>query len=151
MLALLLAAAAAAGICGLEIRGAPGEAGLARLELQSDQQFSLRYTHSVTLRAVESRYEIRGGHIVQTAEVFDQHGPGMATEPLAGERFDTERDERGVRYVLTMQRPIERLVVRVHRLPAQTLLVGDQSYELLRFGERAVELKPTCDPRKARQ
>jgi len=49
---------------------------------------------------------------VQTAEVFDQHGPGMATEPLAGERFDTERDERGVRYVLTMQRPIERLVVR---------------------------------------
>lgn len=141
LVALLLVAASAA--CTLELRGFPQGDLLSRVAL-SDRTFALRYTHSVTLRAVESRYEIRAGRIVQTAEVFDQHGPGMATEPLAGERLDTLRDAAGVRYVITMQRPIERLIVRVQKLPAQKLMVGDEALDLTRFGDRALELKPRC-------
>lgn len=147
MLALLLAAATTAA-CGLELRAAPDGSRLARIALASDQRFALRYTHSVTLRPVESRYEIRAGRIVQIAEVFDEHGPGMATAPLAGERLDTVRDADGVRYVLWMARPIERLVVRVQAQPAQRLIAGDEVVELIEFGERAVELKPDCGAAK---
>ena len=147
MLVSLLLAAAASAACGLELRGFPDGNVLARVAL-ADGAFALRYTHSVTLRPIESRYEIRAGRIVQTAETFDQHGPGMATEPLAGERLDTVRDAAGVRYVMTMQRPIARMIVRVQALPAQTLVVNAEALELMRFGERALELKPDCGGRK---
>jgi hypothetical protein len=138
-----LAAAGVAAACALEVRSVPQEDVLERVPL-TRHAFALRYTHSVTLRPVESRYELRGGRIVQTAEVFDEHGPGMATEPIPGERLDTVRDASGVRYLMTMQRPIERLIVRVHRLPGQKLVVNDETLDLTRFGERALELKPIC-------
>lgn len=138
-----LAAAAVAAACALEVRSVPQGDVLARVPL-AERAFALRYTHSVTLRPVESRYELRGGQIVQTAEMFDEHGPGMATEPLQGERLDTVRDAAGVRYVMRMQRPIGHLIVRVHRLPAQTLVVRERTLELTRFGERALELTPVC-------
>jgi hypothetical protein len=147
MLAALLLAAATSAACALEVRGFPQGELLARLPLP-DRGFALRYMHSVTLREVESRFEIRAGRIVQTAETFDQHGPGMATEPLAGEQLDTVRDAGGVRYVLSMQRPIVRLIVRVQALPAQTLVVSAEAVELMRFGERALELTPDCGTRK---
>lgn len=140
MAAPLLAAAAA---CALALRGFPGGEPLAQVPL-AQPEFALRYTHSVTLRPVESRYEIRNGRIVQTAEVFDEHGPGMATEPLPGERF--ERD--GARFVLSMRRPIERLIVSVQRLPAQKLVSGGDAIELMRFGERALEIAVDCAPEK---
>jgi hypothetical protein len=141
---MLLGLAAA---CVLEVRSVPQGDVLERVPL-TRHAFALRYTHSVTLRPVESRYELRDGRIVQTAEVFDEHGPGMATEPLPGERLDIARDAAGARYVMTMQRPIERLIVRVHRLPAQELVVRDETLDLTRFGEGAIELKPVCGSAK---
>jgi hypothetical protein len=138
---MLLALAAA---CALEVRGVPQAEVLERVPL-AELTFALRYTHSVTLRAVESRYEIRDGRIVQTAEVFDEHGPGMATEPLKGERLDTVRDATGVHYVMTMQRTLDKLTLRVQVLPAQRLIVRGEVFDLIRFGERALELIPRCD------
>lgn len=144
--AALAAAGLVAAACALEVRGFPEGELLARVALTADNRFAVRYTHSVTLRLIESRYEVNAqtSGIVQVAEVFDQHGPGMATDLAPGERLDTVRDAAGVRFALTMTRPIERLVVRVQRLPAQTLLARDGALDLLRFGERALELKPAC-------
>jgi hypothetical protein len=136
--AVLLATAA----CVLALRAFPTGAPLATVPLPH-AGFALRYTHSVTLRPVESRYAIHNGRIVQTAEVFDDHGPGMATAPLAGERFE----RIGARYVLTMQRPVEPLIVRVQAGTAQTLVAGDDALELARFGERAVLIAPHCPQR----
>lgn len=136
MAAALLAASA---VCVLTLRGFPHGEALARVPL-AQSGFALRYTHSVTRREVESRYAIEAGRIVQTAETFDAHGPGMATEPLTGERL--MRD--GERYVLVMSRPIERLVVRVQKLPAQSLIADGRPIELLAFGERAIEVAADC-------
>ncbi len=135
----MAAAPLAAAVCALALRGFPGGEPLARVPLPQPE-FALRYTHSVTLRPVESRYAIRSGRIVQTAETFDEHGPGMATEPLAGERLDRV----GARFVLTMRRPIERLIVNVQKLPAQKLVTGGDAIELMQFGERALEIAPDC-------
>lgn len=137
MAAALLAAAAA--VCALELRGFPQNALLARVALPRPG-FALRYTHSVTLRPIESRYEIRNGRIVQTAELFDEHGPGMATEPLAGERLERS----GGRFVLSMQRPVGQMIVHVQQLPAQTLIADGDAIALTQFGERAIEIRPDC-------
>lgn len=141
-----LVAAGLAAACALELRAFPDGELLARIPLAHDNRFALRYMHSVTLRPIESRYQVNAqtAAIVQVAELFDQHGPGMATDLAPGERLDTVRDADGVRFVMTMARPIERLVVRVQRLPGQTLVTQGRSLELIRFGERALELKPEC-------
>jgi hypothetical protein len=142
--ALLLAAAAAAGACALDVLDSPAGTPLARVPLAANGAFALRYTHSVTLRPVESRYELRAGRIVQTAEAFDAHGPGMATEAQPGERWETQYTDAGQRFVLHMTRPLPQLVVRLHPLPSFRLLVGARTIDLDQWGARAVELRPNC-------
>jgi len=141
--ALLLAANISAS-CALELLDSPGGARLSRVPLPADRTFALRYTHSVTLRPVESRYVVRGDRIVQIAEVFDDHGPGMATEPGPGERLETQQTASGTRFVLHTERPMPRLVVRLHPLPAFTLRVDRQEVDLAHWGARAVELRADC-------
>jgi len=148
--ALLLVANVSAA-CALELLDSPGGTRLARVPLPVDRTFALRYTHSVTLRPVESRYVVRGNRIVQTAEVFDDHGPGMATEPGSGERLETQHAADGTRFVLHTDRPVPRLVVRLHPLPAFTLLVERHKVDLAHWGTRAVEVRADCpqDPKPA--
>ena len=142
--ALLLAAAAAAGACALDVLDSPAGTRLARVPLPDDGAFALRYTHSVTLRPVESLYQLQAGRIVQTAESFDAHGPGMATEAQPGERWETLHTDAGPRFVLHMARPLPQLVVRLHPLPAFRLLAGAQTIDLGQWGARSVELRPHC-------
>jgi hypothetical protein len=143
--ALLLAGCAAAtAACTLDVLDPAGGAPLARLPLPAERGFVLTYTHSVSLRAVESRYVVRGNAIVQVAEAFDEHGPGMSTAPAPGERLELQRDGSGSRFVLHMSRPIDRLVVRLHERPAFRLTAGRQTLELDRWGTRSVELRPDC-------
>jgi hypothetical protein len=139
--ALLLAAAAA---CALDVLDSPAGTRLARVPLPDDGAFALRYTHSVTLRPVESRYRVQAGRVVQTAEAFDAHGPGMASEAQPGERWETQATDAGPRFVLHMARPLPHLVVRLHPLPAFSLHAGAQTLDLGRLGARAVELRPSC-------
>jgi hypothetical protein len=142
--AALLLAASVNAACALELIDSPGGARLAAVPLPADRSFALRYTHSVTLRQVESRYVVRGNRIVQTAEVFDEHGPGMATEPAPGERLETRPTADGTNFVLHTARPLPHLVVRLHPLPAFKLLAGGQTIDLAKWGARAVELRPDC-------
>ena len=142
-LALLLAANISTA-CALELLDSPGGAPLARVPLPADRGFALLYTHSVTLRPVESRYVVRANLIVQTAEVFDEHGPGMATDAGPGERLQTQRGTEGTRFVLSTERPLPRLVVRLHSLPAFRLLVDDAPIDLAQWGSRAVEIRADC-------
>jgi hypothetical protein len=140
--ALLLAAAAAAAACSLDVLDSPAGTPLARVPLPDDRAFALHYTHSVTLRPVESRYLVRADSIVQAAEVFDTHGPGMATAAQPGERWETQATDTGPRFVLHMQRPLPQLVVRLHPLPSFRLRAGGQAVDLGQWGARAVELRP---------
>jgi hypothetical protein len=148
-LALLLAANLNAA-CALELLDSPGAARLARVPLAADRAFALHYTHSVTLRPVESRYVVRANRIVQTAEVFDEHGPGMATDAGPGERLDRQPGADGSRFVLSTDRVLPRLVVRLHPLPAFRLLVDEAAIDLAQWGARAVEIRADCpDPAQA--
>lgn len=143
--ALLLACStSAAASCVLELLEPAGGTGLARVPLPAGRSFALTYTHSVSLRPVESRYVVRHNGIVQTAEVFDEHGPGMSTAPGPGERLEMQRDGNGSRFVLRMSRPIDRLVVRLHERPAFRLQAGEQTVELAHWRTRSVELRPDC-------
>jgi hypothetical protein len=142
--ALLLAAADATAGCALDLVDPAGGARLATVPLAGQRSFALAYLHSVSLRPVESRYALRDGVIVQTAEIFDDHGPGMSTEALPGERLETLRDDTGARFVLTMSRPLPRLVVRLHEKPAFRLLVDGQTLALDQWHTRSVEIRPDC-------
>jgi hypothetical protein len=139
--ALLLAAgSSAAAACALDLLDAAGASRLARVPLPVGRDFALVYTHSVTLRPVESRYLVRANAIVQTAELFDEHGPGMSTEPLPGERLE----KAGGAYVLHMARPIPRLVVRRHERAAFRLVVEGRSIALDDWQAPSIELRPAC-------
>lgn len=143
--ALLFACStSAAAACVLEVLEPTSGTSLARVPLPAERSFALAYTHSVSLRPVESRYLVRHNGIVQTAEVFDEHGPGMSTAPGPGERLELQRDGSGGRFVLHMSRPIERLVVRLHERPAFRLQAGAQTLALDRWHTRSVELRPDC-------
>ncbi len=146
---LLVAAAANAGAaCALDLLDSPAGTRLARVPLPADHAFTLHYTHSVTLRPVESRYVVRGGRMQQTAEVFDAHGPGMATDAQPGERWETRDAADGARFILHMERPLPRLVIRLHALPSFALRAGAQTIDLGQWGARAVELRADCADKK---
>jgi len=143
--ALLLAAAADAGAaCALDLVDPASGTRLAQVPLATGADFALAYLHSVSLRPVESRYTLRGGVIVQTAELFDDHGPGMSTEALPGERLETRRGDSGTQFVLTMARPLPQLVVRLHERPAFRLLVEGRSLPLDQWHTRSIEIRPVC-------
>ena len=141
---LLAAGAGAAAACALDVLDPTGGQRLTRVPLAVERGFALTYTHSVTLRAVESRYAVRANGIVQTAEIFDEHGPGMSASPAAGEWLEVQHGGEGSRFVLHMARPIERLVVRLHERPAFRLAAGDRSLALDQWRTRSVEIRPDC-------
>jgi hypothetical protein len=147
--ALLLAGgASAAAACALELLEPASGERLAGVPLAAERGFTLAYTHSVSLRPVESRYRILDNGIVQVAEVFDEHGPGMSTQPGPGEWLEMQRDGSGSRFVLHLSRPIGRLVVRLHERPAFRLTAGDRTIDLDQWRTRSIEVRPDCPDQK---
>jgi len=146
-LALLSPAGASAAPCTIEIRDfRAGAAVGARLALPQNGAFALHFVHSVTRRPVESRYVVRGGRIVQVAEIFDEHGPGLASAAAnAGERWERVVTKAGARFVLHMDRALPQLVVRVQPVARQRLVADGVEIALARWSPRAVELRPACD------
>lgn len=137
--ALALAACATNNACrqGLAVRSFPDGAPLMRVTLEEGDRFALSFRHSVTLRPIEERYVVEGGRIVQTAMLFDQHGPGLPDRAEPGLRWGREGD----RFAVAMERPIERLVVRV--APAHdNRLMARRAIDLTQWGSRAVEIAP---------
>ena len=100
--------------------------------------FSIAYVHSVTRTPVDERYRVERGVIVQTRLRFEQHGPGLPTEADAGGTWTRE----GGAYVVTMQRVLDRIAMRVHADQKPRLAVdGDpRAVDLAQWGNRAIAL-----------
>ena len=111
-----------------------------------EPDFTVTYVHSVTRTPVDERYTIDGNAIVETEIRFEQHGPGLPTEPDAGEAW-TRRDGR---YVVTMRRRFERIAMRVHADQKPVLAAGTRVVDLAQWGNRAIAIEVAagpCDPR----
>lgn len=140
--ATLLAAGLAPAAC-LTLASHPDGAPLARFAIAADDPaFTMTYLHSVTKTAVDERYRVEGDAIVETEIRFEQHGPGLPTEADAGAQW-TRRDGR---YVVTMRRRFERIVMRLHAEQKPALAIGTQGADLAQWGNRAVALAATAGP-----
>jgi hypothetical protein len=104
--------------------------------------FTVTYVHSVTRTPVEERYRVDGDAIVETEIRFEQHGPGLPTEPDAGERWT----RLGDRYVVTLNRRFLRVVMRIDAETRPTLSTDGQRVDLAQWGSRSLELKPIPEP-----
>lgn len=99
------------------------------------KEFELVYRHSVTLTPVISHYRLDATGIVQTEERFSAHGPGVAS---AGEGWHRE----GGQFVLPLERPIERLILRSAPQHENRLIVNDVAIDLFRWPREPLEVKP---------
>lgn len=138
----LLAAGIAQAAC-LSIVTYPDGAPLASLAIAREEaDFRLTYRHSVTRTPVEERYRVDGDAIVETEIRFEQHGPGLPSEPDAGERW-MQRDGQ---IIVTMHRRFPRMVMRVHADSQPMLTTAARTIELAQWGNRALELKIVAEP-----
>ena len=131
------AAAPAAAVDCLVLASHPDGKPLAQVEAPRGT-FAIAYVHSVTRTPVDERYRVDGGGIVQTRLRFEQHGPGLPTEADAGGTWTRE----GGAYVVTMQRRLESIAMRVHADQRWRLAVdGDpRAVNLAQWGNRAIAL-----------
>jgi hypothetical protein len=147
VLALLagLATTAGAPAACLEFASPPDGAVLARVEMSPGvTAFALTYIHSVTRTPVVERYRVDDATIVQYAIEFEQHGPGLPTQADRDGRFE-RRDDR---FVMTMQRRFEVIVMRVHTDQAPRLDAEGRSIDLATWGNRPLALRArsvACD------
>ncbi len=144
VLALLLAACSLSGNRSdpahpcLAISRFPSQLTLAHYPLPEDGLFSLSFIHSVSRTPVQDHYQAIDGRIVQTAETFRAHGAGLPSgtdEPGA-----TGWEHRGGLFVIRMQRPIRRLIVRTDRNYCNRLRIGGREIDLNAWEDQAIEL-----------
>ena len=142
LLAGLATAGAGSAAC-VELMAQPDGAILARVATPADDAtFTVAYVHSVTRTPVVERYRIEAGAIVQSAIEFEQYGPGLPTEADRGERFE----RRDGRFVVTLRRRFDVIVMRVHADQKPYLAVDDRRYDLAAWGNRAIALRARSDP-----
>lgn len=125
----------------------PEGKGLAAVPLDPVRgEFALTYVHSVTGTPVEEIYRAEQDGFVQTSIRFEQHGPGLPTEPDAGETWQ----RRDGRFVVTMARRFGGIEMRVHADQSPQLRSGDETIDLAQWGNRAVALRAARCPMAAR-
>ena len=131
------AAAPAAAVDCLVLASHPDGKPLAQVEAPHGT-FAIAYVHSVTRTAVDERYRVERGGIVQTRLRFEQHGPGLPTEADAGGTWTRDGDA----YVVTMTRGLGEIAMRVHADQKWRLVVdGDpRAVDLAQWGNRAIAL-----------
>ena len=144
VLAVLLAACSAFGNRSdqahpcLTISRYPSQMILGNYPLPKDGVFSLSFIHSVSQTPVRDDYQAIDWRITQTAETFQAHGAGLpsgADEPGA-----TGWEHRDGRFVIRMQRPIPRLIVRTDRNYHNRLHIGGREINLNAWEDQALEL-----------
>lgn len=103
------------------------------------QPFSLHWRNSVTLSMVQADYIIDPhGQIIQIAERFAAHGPGMAHDGT-GWRIE------GGQMVIDLHRDIGRLILRSAREHENRLIAGDTVIDLTQWPATPLEiLSPDC-------
>ena len=109
---------------------------LMRVGIDGEKGFSLTFIHSVSLTEVVDCYDIRGGRIVQTAEYFSAHGAGLPSQ--ADEPGGIAWEKQGDRFVLRMERPIPKLVVRTDRRYENRLHIGGKTVNLNQWEDQAL-------------
>jgi hypothetical protein len=144
VLAVLLAACSAfvnhsdqAHQC-LAISRFPSQLALAHYPLPEDRVFSLSFIHSVSHTPVRDHYQAVDCRIVQTAETFQAHGAGLPSgvdEPGA-----TGWEHHNGQFIIRMQRPIPRLIVRTDRNYFNRLHIGHRKINLNAWEDQALEL-----------
>ncbi len=144
VLAVLLAACSAFGNRSdqahpcLTISRYPSQMILGNYPLPKDGVFSLSFIHSVSQTPVRDDYQTIDWRITQTAETFQAHGAGLpsgADEPGA-----TGWEHRDGRFIIRMQRPIPRLIVRTDRNYHNRLHIGGREINLNAWEDQALEL-----------
>jgi hypothetical protein len=127
----------------LTIASNPDGAPLVLVALPPDEAvFRVTYRQSVTRTPVEERYRVDGDAIVETEIRFEQHGPGLPTEPDAGERW-VHRDGR---FIVSMNRWFPHVVMRVDADTQPILAAGADAIDLAQWGNRALVLRALRNP-----
>ena len=112
---------------------------LARMALQGEDGFSLSFIHSVSNTRVKDIYQIRSGSIVQVAERFKTHGAGLPTSPE--EPGGLAWEQEGEEFILKMERPISRLVIRTDKNYQNRLIIGNRTINLNQWKDQALLLQ----------
>ena len=121
----------------LALTSHPDGAGLSLIAMPGeDTSFTITYVHSVTRTLVLERYELAGSEIVETEMRFEQHGPGLPTEADRGGTFSHSDG----RFIATMDRHFQTIVMQVHRDQSPRLVAGTRSLDLAQWGNRALVL-----------
>ncbi|MEH0020721.1 MAG: DUF1850 domain-containing protein [Desulfobacter sp.] len=118
----------------------PGGDELARLRLAAEPEqesgFSLSFIHSVSKTRVTDVYTARPGGIVQTSERFRAHGAGLPSHP--DEPGGLSWEKQGDEFILHMERPIPRLVVRTDQNYENRLILGKTTLNLNQWEDQAL-------------
>ncbi|TNE40701.1 MAG: DUF1850 domain-containing protein [Alphaproteobacteria bacterium] len=104
-----------------------------------ENDFSLFFIHSVSKTEVEDQYRVNGPHIIQTAELFIAHGAGLPSlKDEVGEQSWTLENGQ---FVLKMDRPIDKLVLRVNPDYRNRLVFDGTDLDITQWGRRALLIR----------
>ena len=111
---------------------------LGRWELGQEKGFSLSFIHSVSKTPVVDVYAVRANSIVQTREHFRAHGAGLPSN--SDEPHGLSWEKKGDDFILHMERPIPKLVVRTDRNYRNRLIIGNDRIDLNQWEDQALLL-----------
>jgi hypothetical protein len=143
-LALVLAGCALSGIGSekacrcLTISRFPSRSIVAQHTLPESGVFSLSFIHSVSQTPVRDDYQAIDCRIIQTAETFQAHGAGLPSG--IDEPGVTGWEHHDGRFVIRMQRPIPRLIVRTDGAYRNRLRIDGKDINLNDWENQAFEL-----------
>ncbi len=144
-LALPMSAARADSLC---LYSFPENEAVQTYQLPDTGRFALSFIHSVSGTPVVDQYRLTANTMTQTAEIFEAHGAGL---PSLRNELDASdfRHENG-KFILELNRPIDKLIVRVQSEYDNTLLINTKSIELATLGHTVLRLsgctqEPTHD------
>ena len=126
------------GFGQLVITQFPEQKQLGRYPLGPDKTFSLSFIHSVSKTRVTDVYEIHAGHIIQTKEIFRAHGAGLPSSPAEPGGLSWEKTKN--KFILHMERPIPKLVVRTDKLYQNRLTLASGTIDLNQWDDQALLL-----------
>jgi len=116
----------------------PQNTTLVRLNLDGQPGFSLSFIHSVSKTLVVDVYALRNNQIIQTAEHFRAHGAGLPSNPNEPDGVSWEKQEN--EFILHMERPIPKLVVRTDQNYKNRLIIGSKTVNLNQWEDQALLL-----------
>ncbi|WP_372681187.1 DUF1850 domain-containing protein [Desulfosarcina sp.] len=122
----------------LAISRFPSRMTLGIYRLPEDGGFSLSFIHSVSHTPVRDDYQAIDWRIIQTAETFQAHGAGLPSGVDEPDVTGWEHDDG--RFVIRMERPISRLVVRTDRNYRNRLQIDGMEINLNGWDDQALEL-----------